>query len=169
MPQEAAGTGDEKVYENLSKYFNMSNLNLKELNITADYLNDFIMRLFKLSNQQKLRQHVDGDGFQKPYFPIELIKQFTGSGFNNSNNSDKSLSSALSPMSPFDDSIIVRNNNIFSNIYSPSSSVLNAVDCDCYCGGMWRETLLEYKTIHGYIALLVSVTRTSQPASQPAS
>lgn len=132
--------------QSLSNHFNMSNINLKDLNITTDHLKDFIV-YFMDKQKNSTRSQLNGGG-EKPEFPVDLLKQFDSSqqGFNRTGGGGIE-----------DDSITVNNIDWLYTIYSPSTSLSQAVDCDCYCGGMWRETLLEYKTIHGYIALVVSV------------
>lgn len=120
--------------QSLSNYFDMSNIDLKDLNITTDHLKYFIEYLYDKRKNSTL---------EKPSFPVKLFREFEH-GFNRSATGRSD-----------DDSITVNHLNWISNIYSPSTSVSQAVDCECYCGGVWREGLLEYKTIHGYIALVV--------------
>lgn len=138
------GPPSTNLLQSLSNHFNMSNINLKDLNITTDHLKDFIVYFM---DKQKNSTRSQLYGGEKPEFPVDLLKQFDSSqqGFNRTGGVD-------------DDSITVNNIDWLHNIYSPSTSWSQAVDCDCYCGGMWRETLLEYKTIHGYIALVVSAS-----------
>lgn len=121
--------------ESVSNYFNMSNIDLKDLNITADHLKYFI--------EFYVDKHKSSLGNEKPNFPVDLLKQFDSAqhGFNRSTKG-------------FDD-VTVNHINFISNIYTPTTSWAGAVDCDGYCGGMLRETLLEYKAVHGYIALVV--------------
>lgn len=124
----------------LSFYFNMSNIDLHDLNITTDHLKDFIDYIMGMQKNSTKRAN------EKPIFPVDLLKQFDSTGLNRTGRLE-------------DDSITVNNINWISSIYSPATSLSQAADCDCYCGGLWRESLLEYKTIHGYIALVVSECR----------
>lgn len=131
--------------QSLSKYFNMSNIDLKDLNITTDHLKYFIEYFVdKQKNSTRFQQEQQNE---KPSFPLDLLKQFGNTGHHGFNRSILD-----------DDSITVHNINWISNIYSPST-IRQAADCDCYCGGLWRDSLLEYKTVHGYIALVVSDIR----------
>lgn len=132
--------------QSLSNYFNMSNIDLKDLNITTDHLKYFIEYFVdKHKNTTRLQQQQQVH--EKPSFPLDLLRQFDTSQHSLNRTGDHRLE---------DDSITVHNVNWISSIYSPSTSLSQAVDCECYCGGLWRESLLEYKAIHGYIALVVS-------------
>lgn len=133
--------------QSLSKHFNMSNINLKDLNITTEHIKAFLDYIAEKQKNSSSNWHQS-----KPSFPIDLFRNL--SSFNRSTATGHRAYDELGD----DDSITVQNINWISNIYSPSLSLSQQqpTDCDCYCDGMWRESLLEYKTIHGYIALVVS-------------
>lgn len=133
-----------KILQRLSNHFNMSNIDLNDLNITTAHLKYFI-EYFVDKRKNSTRLQLQNN--EKPSFPVDLLKQFDTS------------SATLNRSRYEDDSITVNHMDWISSIHSPSTSLSEAAACDCYCGGLWRETLLEYKTVHGYIALVVGEMR----------
>lgn len=139
---------DDTILSSLSKHFNMSNINLKDLNITAEQIREFISyQLVKHKNLSDKLQQDSNNSSAKPSFPVNLFRQFESSHY--------AANRTCSGGRWEDESVTVQDINWISSIYSGYSST--ARDCDCYCNGQWTENLIDYKKMHGYIALVVSL------------
>lgn len=141
---EMASNNEERLNEQLlAKYLNMSNL--KEYNITADYLKDFILRSVEINNKNQMQSSPSGGGpklnetlpqssvFGMPNLSYDFMKHFNQSLNGNMRKTD-----------------LANENHLFYNIFPPSStSSVSELSCDCYCGGIWRER---------YINIIITAT-----------